>query len=448
MSQTEPAQLISPEPLPTPQTEDRHYRRLGLIVLGLLVGVFGVWGALAPLSSAIPASGKVSVSSSNRVIQHLEGGIVKSILVKDGDTVVSSQTLIELDSTQAEAQLQIILSQYYENLGLESRLIAERDGKSTVVFSSEMDQMESVAAKTLIIESQRREFYARAQQLVDEKRIFSERIVQLRNQIVGLEAIIASKTSLSRSYEDEIKEWEVLYQQQLIDKMRLRDIKREKVRTDGDIANAKADISRIRAQISETEAQITAQRQNFMKEVVAELSDVQARLSDNRARLAALRDTLARTKITAPVAGIVTNLQIHTIGGVIPAGKPILEIVPEGEALIIEAKVAATDVASVREGLVAEVRFPGFAHIKSLNAVMGEVIHIAPDAMLEEESKMLYYAVKIRVTAEGQQELQRNHLNLQPGIPADAMIVTASRTFLDYMIQPFKNMFTKAFNEQ
>lgn len=448
MSQIEQSQLISPETLPTPQTEDRFYRRLGWIVLALLVGIFGIWGAWAPLSSAIPASGKVSVSSSNRIIQHLEGGIVKSILVKDGDIVAASQPLVELDDTQAQAQLQVILSQYYENLGLESRLIAERDAKPSVAFHSEMDQIQNALEKSLIVEAQNREFHARAQQLVDEKRILTERIEQLNNQIIGLEAIVASKTSLSRSYDDEIKEWEILFQQQLIDKMRLRDIKREKVRTDGDIANAKADIARIRAQIAETKAQMIAQRQNFMKEVVAELSDVQARLSDNRARLSALRDTLSRTKITSPVAGVVTNLQIHTVGGVIPPGKPVLEIVPEGEPLIIEAKVAATDIANVRVGLQAEIRFPGFAHIKSLNVVMGEVVQVAPDAMVDEASKMLYYPAKIRVIAEGQQELQRNHLTIQPGIPADVMIVTASRTFLDYMVQPFKNMFVKAFNEQ
>ncbi len=448
MSQAENTQLVSPETLPTPQIDDRHYRRLGLIVLGLLIGIFGIWGALAPLSSALPASGKVSVASSNRIIQHFEGGIVKEILVKDGDSVKVGQTLVTLDDTQANAQLQIILAQFYENLGLESRLIAERNGAKSVLFSSEMESMPSAAARSMITEAQRREFNARAQQLVDEKRVLSERIEQLRNQIEGLKAIASAKTSLSRSYDDEIKEWEILYQQQLIDKMRLRDIKREKVRTDGDIANAKAEIGRAGAQISEINAQIIAQRQNFTKEVLAELSDVQARLSDNRARLSALKDTLARTKITAPVSGTVTNLQIHTIGGVTPAGKPILEVVPEGEALIIDGKLAATDIANVHTGLEAEIRFPGFAHIKSLNVVMGEVIQIAPDALVDEASKMSYYPVKIRVTPEGQKELIRNHLSIQPGIPADVMIVTASRTFMDYMIQPFKVMFTKAFNEQ
>lgn len=448
MSQEEYGQLVSPETIPTPQTDDRQYRRLGLIVLGLLIGIFGIWGALAPLSSAIAASGKVSVASYNRIIQHLDGGIVQSILVKDGDRVKVGEKLIALDDTQVNAQLQIVLAQYNENLGLESRLIAERDGRGIIVFSPEMNGMPSAAGRMMIEEAQRREFKARAQHLVDEKQILSERIEQLRSQIEGLEAVVTSKISLSRSYEDEIKELEVLYAQQLIDKLRLRDIKREKVRTDGDIANAKSEIGRAKGQISEIKAQMIAQKQTFTKEVVAALSDVQAKLADSRPRIAALKDSLSRTSIVAPVAGIVANSQIHTVGGVVTPGKPILEIVPEGEPLIIEAKVSATDIVNVHVGLKAEIRFPGFAHVKSLNVVMGEVTNIAPDSVVDESTKMLYYPVKIRVTSEGKSELVRNNLIIQPGNPADAMIVTASRTFMDYMIHPFKTMLAKSFNEQ
>jgi epimerase transport system membrane fusion protein len=448
MSQTEEAQLVSPPTYPAPQTEDHHYRRLGWLVLALLIGIIGIWGSLAPLSSAIPASGKVSVASSNRIIQHQDGGIVKAIMVKDGDRVKKSQLLLELDATQAQAQQQIIQSQYYENLGLESRLIAERDGRDAIAFNPEMDQMSNMNGKNLITEAQRREFQVRAQQLVDERQVLSERISQLQNQITGLKATVEAKSSLSSSYADEIKEWEVLYEQQLIDKMRLRDIKREKVRTDGDIANARSEIARIGAQIGEIKAQILAQKQGFLKEVVAELSDTQAKLADNRARLSALNDTLARTKIMAPIGGIIANLSIHTVGGVITPGKSILEIVPENEPLIIEGRVTAIEIANVHAGLKAEIRFPGFSHIKSLGVVLGEVVEVAPDAVMDETTKALYYPLEIQVTPEGQQELLHNHLSIQPGMPADMMVVTASRTFLDYMIQPFKNVARKAFNEQ
>lgn len=243
-------------------------------------------------------------------------------------------------------------------------------------------------------------------------------------------------------------EWEILYKQQLIDKMRLRDIQREKMRIDGDVANAKADIGRALSQISENKAQILNQRQTFMKDVVAELRDVQTTLADLRARISGLKDTLARTTLTAPQDGIVANLDVHTQGGVIAPGKPIMEIVPNSQPLIIEGKVTANEAVNVHNGLEAEIRLPSFAHIKSLNVVEGKVIFIAPDAVLEEQTQVLYYPVKVEVTQAGKEELQRNKLVLQAGMPADVMIVIQSRTFSDYLMQPLEDMFTKAFNEQ
>lgn len=444
----ETTKLVTPAIPPTPETDDRSYRRLGWIVLGLLIGVFGIWGSFAPLSSAVPAPGKVIVASNNRVIQHLEGGIVKAINVRDGDVVKAGEALIELDTTQSKAQLQIAQGKFFENLALESRLIAERDGSATIAFSDELAQMEESIAKNTLLDGQRREFQVRRQDLSDQKTVLLQRIEQLKNQIQGLEAIITSKNSLSSSYSEEIKEWEILYKEQLIDKIKLRDIKREKMRIEGEIANAKSEISRARAQIAEMNAQITAQKQSFATQVASDLRQVQMELSDLRSRINAFKDTLARTTIVSPVGGTVTNLRIHTIGGIIPSGQPILEIVPSGEALIIEGKIAANEVTNVRVGLETEIRFPNFAHAKGLNVVQGEVIFVAPDAMADEQTHTLYYPVKIQITSQGVEELRKNRLSLQAGMPADAMIVVGSRTFMDYMITPLSQMITKAFNEE
>jgi epimerase transport system membrane fusion protein len=195
-------------------------------------------------------------------------------------------------------------------------------------------------------------------------------------------------------------------------------------------------------------AQITAQRQTLMTQIASDLRQVHMELSDLRSRISALKDTLKRTVILAPVEGVVTNLKIHTIGGIIPSGQPILEIVPRGEPLIIEGKVAANEVTNIRVGLETEIRFPNFAHVKSLDVVEGKVIFVAPDAVLEEQTQSLYYPVKIQITPEGEEELQKNQLSLQSGMPVETMIVVGSRTFMDYMIKPLTQMFTKAFNEE
>lgn len=438
---TEPA-------ISTPATEERNYRRLGLVVLIALIGIVGVWGSLAPLSSAIPAPGKVSVASNNRIVQHLEGGIVKSIRVHDGDYVHAGQILIELDATRADSELQVVQAQYAEALSQEARLIAERDNTPAVIFPAELNTLCGDFECTSLMQGQINEFDGRRRYVQSKTLMLTQRIDQLRNQLSGLNETIAANQRLSDSYAQEVKEWKILFDQQLTDKLRLREIERQKIKTDGDIANARSEIARIQGQISELTTQILNEKQGFYKEVTEHLSEIQTRVSDLRSRITSLRDTLSRTRIVSPVEGMITNLQLHTIGGVIPSAKPILEIVPQNERLIIEGRVSATDITYVHPGLRAEIRFPGFSHIKSLGIVEGEVINIAADALSDETSHALYYPVKIVVTAKGQQELSRNHLTLRPGIPADAMIVTGSRTMFDYLIHPLKMMFAKSFNEQ
>lgn len=438
---------MTPTPA-VPETEDRRYRRIGIIVLIGLVLVVGVWGSIAPLSSAVSAPGKVAVATYNRTIQHLEGGIVKTILVKDGDQVRSGQVLIELDATRADAELRVALAQYTESLAQEARLVAERDAKLSIAFPSELDELCRNYPCTSLIRGQTDEFNARSSYIRSEREMLTHRIEQLRHQSEGLKQIIGSNSRLSDSYAQEIKEWRALFEQQLTDKLRLREIERQKIKTDGDIANARADMARLQGQIAEIESQIQTQKRTFDKEVTEKLSEVQTRISDLRSRITALRDTLARTRITTPVGGTVANLKIHTIGGVIPATQPIVDIVPAGEKLIVEGRVSATDINYVHPGLKAEIRFPGFVHIKTLKIVEGEVIHIAADAVVDETTHALYYPVKIAVTPAGLSELARSRLSLQPGFPADAMIVTGSRTMFDYLIHPIKMMFVKSFNEQ
>jgi membrane fusion protein, epimerase transport system len=448
VSKLEPSELVTSPKLPNPQTEDAYYRRLGVIVLAVVAGIIIIWGVFAPLSSSVAASGKVGSATSNRLIQHLEPGIVKSILVKDGDRVAKGDTLIVIDDTQSKQQLELISADYFSDLAKEARLIAESNGMNSINFSKELYENADEYKTTLIMEGQKRELTARARQLADDKEVLKQRIDQYKHQISGLEALIDTKSVLSGSYGDETSELDALYKEQLIDKMRLRDLKREKLKNDSDLANAKSELARAKSQILETEAQLQSEQQTFMKNVLAELSDTQSKLADGRARMIGLKDTLERTVITAPVSGTVTKLQIHTIGGVIASGTALLEIVPLDDALIIDAKVQSTDINNLHVGLKAEIRFPGFAHIKALNVVKGEVTTIAADAITDEKTGTSYYPVEIKVTADGQKELAKNNLSIQPGMPAEAMIVVKSRTFLDYLIQPLKQMFARAFNEQ
>jgi membrane fusion protein, epimerase transport system len=440
------ADIVSTPEIVSPRTDDKVYHRLGWGVLISLVGVFGVWATFAPLESAIPASGKVIVASNNRVIQHMEGGIVKSILVQDGQGVKTGDVLIELDETQALAQLRVVEASYYHALALQARLSAERNHAASISFSPEFYSGTGVTYANETT-NQQREFESRKKSLSDDIMILTQRHDQLQYQIEGLKSTVKSKEALLRTYEEETKELETLFKQQLIDKLRLRDAQRQLFITQSDISNAQSEISRALSQISEVNAQIASANETFMKKVLEDLSNTQTQLADSRARLMGLQDLVKRGKIVAPSDGVVTALSIHTIGGVISPSKPIMEIVPSGEGLIIEANVVASDITNIHDGLNADVQFAGFAHVKELKEVKGEIIHIGADAV-EDDHHNLHYPVKIRITKEGEVELAKHKLTLQPGMPASVMIVVAKRTFADYLIHPFKQMVRASLNEQ
>ncbi|RAX58366.1 hypothetical protein CCZ01_02820 [Helicobacter monodelphidis] len=427
--------------------DDRPYRRLAAIILGIFVFIFGIWAAFAPLASAVPAVGQVSVPGNRKIIQHFEGGIVSEILVKDGEHVQENQPLIRLDETRFKAELEIVSAQYLESLAKEARLLAERDNLPEIALSEELLQSQDPLTERLIV-AQQSEFNARRKLLEDDEIVSKQRIEQLRNQSSGIEAIVISKQDLLNSYIEEISEWENLYEQQLIDKLRLRDVVREKTRSEGEIASQKAEIAKIGVQVSEIEAQMIVKRQEFLRSVLAELSETQRRLAELKARKITLQDSLDRSEIRSPVAGIVVNLQVHTIGAVVGSGRPILDIVPDGEMLIIDGRVATHEVNYIHEGMSADIHFAGFAHVRSLKVVKGTLYEVSADSLVDERTQVPYYAVKIRVTKEGEAELKRNHLEIKPGMPADAMIVTGERTLLEYITQPFRNMFIRGFREQ
>ena len=381
------------------------------------------------------------------VVQHLEGGIVEQILVKDGDSVKQGQLLVSLEKIHFQSELEIANAQLLESLAKEARLIAERDDAPDIAFPQELLTNTDAISQSMM-NAQQSEFVARKKLLDDSEIVSAQRIEQLRNQVEGIDAVTQSRQDLLLSYVEEISEWENLFEQQLVDKMRLRDITREKVRIEGEIANYGAEVARIEVQISEIESQMIVSRQEFLRTVLAELSDTQRSIAELRARTNTLKDSLARAEIRSPVDGTVLNLNVHTLGAVITPGSPILDIVPANEKLIIDGKVATHEINYVDTGMNADIQFAGFAHVRSLKAVQGEVYEVSADALVDAATQMPYYGVKIRLTDKGQEELARNKLEIKPGMPADAMIVTGSRTLLEYLIQPFENLFIKGLREQ
>ncbi|WP_172197885.1 HlyD family type I secretion periplasmic adaptor subunit [Campylobacter sp. RM16188] len=423
-------------------SDERGTIRAGLVVIFLLVVVFGGWAALAPLKNAAVAVGKVSVVNDKKVVQHLEGGVIDKIHVKDGDKVKAGDVLIEIKNARLQAELEIAQSEFLQNSVVEARLIAQRDDEKEIKFSDEVRGMkgfeEAAKGQISIFKEQKK-------LLEDEKEILNQRITQLRKQIDSLNAIIASKKLRSNSLEEEIKEWERLYKEQLSDKIRLRDSKREKVAVDGEIASSVADIARLNVQITETKSQIILRERTFKEDVLKKLEDVKKVITDLRSRYIALNDQLDRTMIKAPIGGTVVGMTAHTIGGVVRSGEVIMNIVPDSSEYLVDAKMNLTDIDKVTIGLIADVRFSAF-ELQQAHVIEGEVIYISADSLQDNQGHQ-FYEIKIKLTEDGIKELERNKFFLIPGMPAEVMVRTGDRTVLSYILNPFIDMFQRAFNE-
>lgn len=431
----------NPSPI---ETNHKRVVRSGLIVLALVFGALGGWMATAPLSSAAVAVGQVKVESNTKTIQHLEGGIVENIHIKDGDNVKAGDLLIEIKNVRLKSELEILESEFREAKVLEARLIAERDDKSEVQFPQEILEIKDKIED--IIDGQINVFLTRRNLRIDEKEIMQKRIEQLRRQIQGIGSVIESRKQHVESISEEIQEWERLVKEQLSDKIKLRDLKRQKINIEGEIASQKADMSRLEVQITETQTQQLLQEKSFKEEVLSQLQEVQQKLNDLRSRRLALMDQLDRTKITSPVDGTIVGLDVHTIGGVIAPGKPVMTIVPKQSDLIVEAKMQTTDIDNVHAGLLADVRFSAFKQ-QMVHVVEGEVLNVSADALVDEQSGNPYYRVDVRVTPKGFQQLAENNFFLLPGMPAEVLIKTGERTVLSYLLNPFTNMLSRAFKE-
>ncbi len=424
-------------------TNDRSIRNIGAAIVFVTFGVFGVWAYWAPIDSSALAPGTVVVKSYRKTVQHLDGGIVAKIRVKDGDLVEEGQTLLILDDTQIKAQLGIARAQNITLGAQVARLIAERDQLKEISYPSLLDDA-SDPRTTEAKQAENNVFKSRVNAYNGEIAVLNQRISQIFSKIKGLQAEIGSKTQLTLSYAEEIHDLKELLAEGFVDRQRLREMERSHALQSGEIAQLSAEAATNQMLISETRLQILQVQKQFQEEVAAKLSEAQAGLNDAVERLAASQDKLNRTVIKAPASGMVIGMTVHNENTVIPPGHPILDIVPQNAELIIEAQVSPMDIDRVRVGLEAEVRFSAFKQSKTPK-MTGKVIHISADHLIEEKSGASYYQARIELTPESRKEL--GDLQLLPGMPAEVLINTGERTLFEYLAQPATNAIARAFIE-
>lgn len=423
------------------KTGDRYIRGFGLMVIALTFGVFGSWAFLAPLDSAALAQGVVKVAGNRKTIQHLEGGIITDLYVRDGDRVKPSDALIQLDATQFRSELQVLKTQLVIYLANESRLRAERDDDESIRFSPALDDadLRVVDAKQAEIQ----QFNSRRAARLGEIDVFSQRIRQLEAQVDGLKGLIASKQARIASYNDEIGDYQALQTQGYVDARRIRELRRLKEEIAGEVAEHRAGVAGVKVQIGEARLQILQSSKEFNKEVVNQLADIQAKVFDIQERVVAVEDQVRRTLIIAPVEGIVLGLAFHTIGGVVPPSSPVLDIVPETSELIVEAQVSPIDIDRVSVGMKSDIRFSSFK--SAITPVLtGEVINLSADS-LSVEGEAAYYRAQVAIK-DPLDKLPAN-TRLVPGMPAEVLINTGAGTLFEYLMQPATDAIARSFIE-
>ncbi|AZD16433.1 membrane fusion protein, epimerase transport system [Pseudomonas sp. NFIX51] len=438
-------------PMPSRQIEsfsdlpvsDRKAHRLGMGIVGVTFGLFGTWAALAPLDGAAYAPGVVTVQTYRKTVQHLEGGIVKSVLAHDGDIVKRDDPLIILDDAQLRSEYEATQSLLIAARAMESRLIAERDGLPAIDFGPMSDPASVRGEEARQGETQ--VFNARRGSRLGQIAVLRERIGQLHQQIKGLESMIAVKVRLEKSYSGEIGELSDLLKQGFVDKQRLLEQDRKLGMLRSEVADHRSTIDKTRLQINETQLQILQVDKDFDSDVAKQLAEVQTKIYDLQEKNSALEDRLSRIVIRAPDAGMVIGMTVHTIGGVVRSATPLLDIVPSVSELVIEAQVAPVDIDRIAIGKRADIRFGAF-NSSTTPVIEGEVSSVSGDRLTNEKTGTAYYLARVRVTEHGVRTLGER--KLLPGMPADVLIVTGQRTLLQYLMQPARDVMSQSMIEE
>lgn len=413
----------------------------GAVVIAVFFGGLGSWAAIAPLQSAAVASGVLNVESSRKTIQHLEGGIVEEIFVREGDAVKAGQDLIRLDSTQARAILAQLQNRRETMKALEARLVAERDNRDLVVFNGGQDLEEpskAVAGEASIFEARRRA-------LESEQSILENRIAQFEEEMTGLRGQISAQGTQLGLIDKELSALEKLLARKLASMQRVIELKRERAEIVGDRNQQLAAIARIKQSIAEEKLKILDLRTARVNEVVEQLREVHTSLSDIDERIVAAADVLARTNVVAPLDGTIVNLRVHTLGGVIGAGEAVMDIVPDQEGLIVDARVNPTDIDSVTPGMQAQVILTAFSR-RTVAPLEGIVASVSADRLTDPRTAEPYYLARVRLPDSVLAD--RDDLALSAGMQAEVMIITGEQTALQYLFRPVEQSFNRAMREQ
>lgn len=427
-------------------TDSHSPLRWGLAILLIGFGGFIYWSAFAPLDAGIPADATVHVAGNRKTIQHLEGGTIEEILVREGDRVSAGQVLLRLNRTRALAEQGVVSSQYITARAIEARLLAERDGSSSIVDDANLTErfkedprfIEATRAQTRLFQTRREAFHGEIAILLENQR-------GAEAQLKGLTQVHANRKAQVGFINRELTGVRELAKEGYLPRNRMLELERDASQLRASLSGDVVEVGRARNQIAELKLRILQRGQEYQKEVQSQLSDVQKEAAALGDRMAALDYTVRETDIRAPIDGYVQNLNVHTVGGVVGPDTLLMELVPNAHAFLVHAKVPVQAIDKTAPGLNVEITFPAFNHAKTPN-IPGKVLTVSADRLTDPETKMPYYLAQVEVTPEGVPMLGSNVI--RPGMPASVLIRTGERTMLSYLLKPFLERIDKSFKEQ
>ncbi len=423
----------------------RHYIFVGATATGLLVFGVGGWAATTEISGAVIASGKIVVDSNVKKVQHLTGGVVGKLYVRDGDRVKAGQILVQLDDTVTKANLAIVTKGLTELEARKARLAAERDGTTKIAFPPDLLDHRTNPDVVEAMRGEQKLFDLRRSARSGKKAQLQQRIDQLGQEIVGFDSQLKAKAEETALIRRELAAIETLYQKNLVPLSRISALQREAARLDGERGQLIASKAQAKGKIAELNLQIIQIDQDMASDVAKEMRDIDAKIGEFVERKVSALDQLKRTDIRAPQDGTVFESKVHTVGGVIPPGETIMLIVPDADKLLVQARVNPQDIDKVELGQPAALRFSGLDSRTTLD-ILGRVARISADAATDQRTGASYYT--IRITMPAAEVAKLGDVRLVPGMPVETFIQTGDRTVMAYLLKPLSDQISRAFREK
>jgi HlyD family secretion protein len=423
----------------------------GALTMAVVLMGFGVWGNTAPIAGAVVASGVFVATGQNKIIQHLEGGVIREIFVREGDTVEAGQLLLDLDDTAARAELQRLFLRRIRLTAIDARLQAEMKEENEVTWPSEVAQwMASTPEVKEIVGSQQMTFTARRNNHNSVIKSIQERINAMEERIQGSRVQLDAARRQIVLLDEEIVTKDRLVQAGLVRKPELMVLQRSKANLEGEVGRIIGDIGDAKERIARALEQINGVRKTAIKTAVEQMHEIRGELADVRERMLTAKGVLDRVRVTAPVSGVVVKLRYHTRGGVVEAGKNIMELLPLKDELIIEARLRPQDIDSVKHGQTAMVRLTALNQ-RITPMVSADVIYLSADTLADEKKSQQVgptdiYIVRVKLNSEESRDIPG--FSPTPGMPAEVYIKTSERTFFQYIVRPIHDSMMRAFRER